>query len=535
MLTRAQQKVISHLRAGGFLFVQRLGDRTIEALPAVGRKVSFYTTRKTVHALINAGLIDSNWQLIYKGESLTMANETAWTMNTAQLEKGMLIRRPGLDEALEVVKVHNGQAKIKLPGGKTSTIPASAEVEWSRPASLPVIEGKQESGVYRIENDAPEEPEQSDDDGYEDWRTDWSLLDVGSKIEVLGEKGDFTVLRLSDSSARIKSSLTSQIQPLTIGHKFKVLDTATAKGKSKTKGGSETTGSTTKPAKGKDKAKAKAKSKAALQAPELPFEELDYEDRQPPVLEIADKERRRLEDEDKSTNDEPSDDELIAIENGDDNGDDDDEAEAEYDADAISKELDLEDDEVNDDSIQPFDDNDFKETAHMPKSAPTPRTSNRSLLTLGQISERTGISYPTLVRYARDHGNELASEGEGRQRRYLPESIEVFKMLRATSRGGRKPGSKAANPRKPKAATAPRTERSHETAAPYAAPARKQAKAVAAGIASHSYSQSTSTSTGQTIDSMLASAIDHAQAQISGLQALVETWEAQRESIKLWS
>lgn len=473
---------------------------------------------------------------------------TDWTMNTAQLEKGMLIRRPGLDEALEVVKVHNGQAKINLPGGKTSTIPASAEVEWSRPASLPVIEGKQESGVYRIENDSPEEPEQSDDDGYEDWRTDWSLLDVGSKIEVLGEKGDFTVLRLGDSSARIKSSLTSQIQPLTIGHKFKVLDIATAKDKSKTKGGSGTTGTTTKPAKGKDKAKAKAKSKVGQQAPELPLEELDYEDRQPPVLEIADKERKRLEEEDKGAKDEPSDDELIAIENGDDNGDDDDEAEVEYDADAISKELDQDDDDLDNDLDDEDIDDDagndtdtdtdqqlaLKET-RMPKSNSS--TSNRSLLTLGQISERTGISYPTLVRYARDHGNELASEGEGRQRRYLPESIEVFKMLRATSRGGRKPGSKSASPRKSKAATVPRTERSHETAAPYAAPARKQAKAVAAakGSHSHSHSQSTSTSTSQTIDSMLASAIDHAQAQISGLQSLIETWEAQRESIKLWS
>lgn len=453
---------------------------------------------------------------------------TEWTMNTAQLEKGMLIRRPGLDEALEVVKVHNGQAKIKLPGGKTSTIPASAEVEWSRPESK--SESKPTTALEAlIENVRIENESDTDDDS--DWQTDWSLLDVGSKIEVLGEKGDFTVLRLGDSTARIKSSLTSQIQPLTIGHKFKVLDTATAKDKSKTKGGSETTSDSTKHAKGKDKIKTKAKSKAAPQAPELPFEPADESD--PDTAPEPEPEPELpLEIDD----DEPSDDELIAIENGDDNGDDDEaEADSAYDADAISKELDLEDDEVDADSIQPFDDNDFKETAHMPKSAPTPRTSNRSLLTLGQISERTGISYPTLVRYARDHGNELASEGEGRQRRYLPESIEVFKMLRATSRGGRKPGSKAASPRKPKTATMPRTERSHETAAPYAAPARKQAKAVVAGIASHSHSQSTSTSTGQTIDQILTAAIDHAQAQISGLQMLIETWEAQRESIKLWS
>jgi DNA-binding transcriptional MerR regulator len=61
------------------------------------------------------------------------------------------------------------------------------------------------------------------------------------------------------------------------------------------------------------------------------------------------------------------------------------------------------------------------------------------LLTLTEIGERTGISYPTLVRYVKLHGDEIASEGEGRRRRYYPEAVEVFRRLRSESTRGRKP------------------------------------------------------------------------------------------------
>ena len=65
-----------------------------------------------------------------------------------------------------------------------------------------------------------------------------------------------------------------------------------------------------------------------------------------------------------------------------------------------------------------------------------------NLLTLGQVSEQTGISYPTLVRYVRLHSNRLPSEGTGRSRRFHPEAVPVFKQLRSESgRGGRKPAA----------------------------------------------------------------------------------------------
>ncbi|HEX5714594.1 MAG TPA: helix-turn-helix domain-containing protein [Thermoanaerobaculia bacterium] len=65
-----------------------------------------------------------------------------------------------------------------------------------------------------------------------------------------------------------------------------------------------------------------------------------------------------------------------------------------------------------------------------------------NLLTLGQVSEQTGISYPTLVRYVRLHSNRLPSEGTGRSRRFHPEAVAVFSQLRSESgRGGRKPAA----------------------------------------------------------------------------------------------
>jgi hypothetical protein len=66
-------------------------------------------------------------------------------------------------------------------------------------------------------------------------------------------------------------------------------------------------------------------------------------------------------------------------------------------------------------------------------------------MTLTQISEDTGISYPTLVRYVRLHSDQLPHEGKGRARRFYPQAVDVFRKLRSESgRGGRKKGSGAA-------------------------------------------------------------------------------------------
>lgn len=72
------------------------------------------------------------------------------------------------------------------------------------------------------------------------------------------------------------------------------------------------------------------------------------------------------------------------------------------------------------------------------------RAGGGNLLTLTEISEQTGISYPTLVRYVRLHSNKLPHEGKGRARRFHPEAVEVFRQLRSESgRGGRKKGTAA--------------------------------------------------------------------------------------------
>jgi predicted DNA-binding transcriptional regulator AlpA len=76
------------------------------------------------------------------------------------------------------------------------------------------------------------------------------------------------------------------------------------------------------------------------------------------------------------------------------------------------------------------------------KAAKAAKGGSGNLMTLTQISETTGISYPTLVRYVRMHADRLPSEGKGRARRFYPQAVDVFRQLRQESgRGGRKAGS----------------------------------------------------------------------------------------------
>lgn len=94
------------------------------------------------------------------------------------------------------------------------------------------------------------------------------------------------------------------------------------------------------------------------------------------------------------------------------------------------------------------------------------------LLTLTEVSKRTGISHPTLSRYVKQHGDRLRSEGAGRARRFYEEALKVFSELRSQSTRGRKAkgGAKAAAAKTvaPKAAS-PNTA-APRTAAPKAAP-----------------------------------------------------------------
>lgn len=71
----------------------------------------------------------------------------------------------------------------------------------------------------------------------------------------------------------------------------------------------------------------------------------------------------------------------------------------------------------------------------------------KQLFSLKQIQEKTGISYPTLINYARDHADEIPSEGEGRTRRYPLEAVKAFQRIKA----GKKPGRRPAEERAPAA------------------------------------------------------------------------------------
>lgn len=111
------------------------------------------------------------------------------------------------------------------------------------------------------------------------------------------------------------------------------------------------------------------------------------------------------------------------------------------------------------------------------KRAPAKGKAKEGLLTLTAISEETGISYPTLVRYVKLHGDRIPHEGKGRSRRYHPEAIEVFKQLRAESPRGRRRKSEAgaAKPRRTKAASGARGETGGDVVKRVAALERSQA------------------------------------------------------------
>jgi excisionase family DNA binding protein len=77
-------------------------------------------------------------------------------------------------------------------------------------------------------------------------------------------------------------------------------------------------------------------------------------------------------------------------------------------------------------------------------AAPTAGGGERgNLLTLVEIGRRTGISYPTLLRYVRLHLDRLPHVGSGRKRRFRPAAVEEFKKLRQQSRRGRRRGTSA--------------------------------------------------------------------------------------------
>ena len=55
---------------------------------------------------------------------------------------------------------------------------------------------------------------------------------------------------------------------------------------------------------------------------------------------------------------------------------------------------------------------------------------DRPLYTLAEIAEKTGIDATTLSRYANQYSDRIPFEGRGRNRRYHPEAIPIFRQIR---------------------------------------------------------------------------------------------------------
>ena len=77
------------------------------------------------------------------------------------------------------------------------------------------------------------------------------------------------------------------------------------------------------------------------------------------------------------------------------------------------------------------------------KAAPRAAAAPEGLISLSEIGRRTGISYPTLLRYVRLHGDRIPSHGTGRKRRFPVEAVPIFSQLRKESRRGRRKGAPA--------------------------------------------------------------------------------------------
>jgi len=82
-----------------------------------------------------------------------------------------------------------------------------------------------------------------------------------------------------------------------------------------------------------------------------------------------------------------------------------------------------------------------------PQTPDQPAPAEEKLFTLSEISQRTGISMPTLQRYKKTYQDRLPSVGAGRKQRYPEHALPVFAELRSENAGRR------GRPRKNAAAT----------------------------------------------------------------------------------
>jgi DNA-binding transcriptional MerR regulator len=63
------------------------------------------------------------------------------------------------------------------------------------------------------------------------------------------------------------------------------------------------------------------------------------------------------------------------------------------------------------------------------------------IYSLKDIERKTGISYPTLILYAKEFADQIPTLGSGRTRRYPAEAVAVFQEIFSKRRPGRKLGA----------------------------------------------------------------------------------------------
>jgi len=82
------------------------------------------------------------------------------------------------------------------------------------------------------------------------------------------------------------------------------------------------------------------------------------------------------------------------------------------------------------------------------------------LYTLSEISQRTGISMPTLQRYKKMYQDRIPAVGQGRKQRYPDSALPVFNEIKTENAGRRgRPRKDASAPRAPRAAASKRRGR----------------------------------------------------------------------------
>lgn len=96
-----------------------------------------------------------------------------------------------------------------------------------------------------------------------------------------------------------------------------------------------------------------------------------------------------------------------------------------------------------------------RKTARKPRKARSNgNATGEALLTLTEVSKRTGISMPTLQKYKRNQQARIPSVGKGRKQRYPESALAVFEAIKQENLGkrGRPAGSGASKRRAARAA-----------------------------------------------------------------------------------